>query len=238
MATIDPSRERQRLIEFYRSQLDGELEKIAKQAYELTEIAREELRAELTRRNLTAQLVEHAPAPIKPFAAPEPGDPPPELPPQELVDSEGGFEHRALITIRRYLWLSDALLAKGGLDSAGIDSVLTDTNIIGLDWLWSNLMGGIRLKVSPEDVAEADQILKQPIPAEFDVVGVGKFDQPKCPKCGSLNINFQEVAPAAYLSLFLIPVPLHRRAWRCHSCFAEWEHDSANELETTPGENI
>jgi len=50
MAKTDPEQERRRLNEFYSGQLDGELEKVATQAYELTELAREALRAELTRR--------------------------------------------------------------------------------------------------------------------------------------------------------------------------------------------
>jgi len=45
MAMIDPERERRRLPDFYSDQMDEELEAIAKQAYELTDLAREALRA-------------------------------------------------------------------------------------------------------------------------------------------------------------------------------------------------
>lgn len=45
MATIDPEQERRRLVEFYSLQMDGELEKVAGQAAELTDTAREVLRA-------------------------------------------------------------------------------------------------------------------------------------------------------------------------------------------------
>ena len=44
MARLDPALEKQRLIEFYSGQLDGELEKVATEAYELTEAAREVLK--------------------------------------------------------------------------------------------------------------------------------------------------------------------------------------------------
>ena len=50
MSRIDPEQERQRLMDFYFGQLDGELEEVAGQAGKLTEIAREALRAELSRR--------------------------------------------------------------------------------------------------------------------------------------------------------------------------------------------
>jgi len=61
MARIDPEQERQRLIAFYADQLDGELEKVASQAYELTDVARETLRTELAKRGLGTNLVEVAP---------------------------------------------------------------------------------------------------------------------------------------------------------------------------------
>jgi hypothetical protein len=56
MALIDPEQEGQRLSEFYAGQLDGQLEKVAEQAYDLTDLAREALRAELTKRGLQARV--------------------------------------------------------------------------------------------------------------------------------------------------------------------------------------
>ena len=49
MARIDPEQERQRLAAFYSGQMDGELEKVATEAYELTDLAREALKAEIAR---------------------------------------------------------------------------------------------------------------------------------------------------------------------------------------------
>jgi len=202
---IDPEQERARLTESYSRQMDGELETIAGQAYELTDTAREALRAEISRRGLSIQLNEDFP-------------------------TYDALELRDIVTIRKFRDLPEALLAKGSLDSAGIEAVLTDDNIVRLDWFWSNLMGGIKLNVAPEEVEAANEILDQPIPEGFDVAGVGEYQQPHCPKCQSLDVNFQEVAPAAFLTTFVfVPIPFHRRAWRCHSCDAEWEDDAVPE---------
>ena len=46
MATIDPEQESRRLAEVYSVQSDGELEQVAAQAFDLTDVAREALRAE------------------------------------------------------------------------------------------------------------------------------------------------------------------------------------------------
>jgi hypothetical protein len=232
MAMIDPEQERRRVAEFYSRQMDGELEAVAQQAYELTELAREALRAELARRGLTVKWIEVAPAPpVPPAPAALPGDPPePEPDPEELSAEDGELELRSMLTIRQFRDLPEALLAKGSLQSAGIEAILTDDNIVRLDWFWSNLMGGIKLKVAPEDVEVANEILDQPIPEGFDVTGVGEYQQPHCPRCQSLDVNFQEVTPAAYVSAYLaVPIPFHRRAWRCHSCNAEWEDDGVDE---------
>ena len=75
-------------------------------------------------------------------------------------------EFQKLITIRKFRDLPEALLAKGSLDSAGIESFLGDDNIVRLDWFISNLIGGIKLRVRPEDLEAAEEILNQPIPEE------------------------------------------------------------------------
>lgn len=223
MTTIDPEQERRRLAEFYAGEMDGRLEKIAGEAYELSDIARDALGAELAKRGLSASLAEKPPEHPAPPRAP--GDPPPEPPPPE-APADGEFEFRHRLTIRKFRDLPEALLAKGSLDSSGIDCALVDENVVRLDWFWSNLMGGVKLLVDTEDAAAALEILDQPIPEHFNVADIGEYEQPRCPACGSLDVNFHEIAPAAYLSMVVsFPIPFHRRAWRCHACYVEWEDD-------------
>ena len=227
MARIDPEQERQRLTEFYAGQMDGELEEVAAQAYELTELAREVLHAEFSKRGLDPIFVEQVPIAVKQQLGPKPGDPPHAEPPkQEIPPQEGEFELRTMITLRQFRDLPEALLAKGCLDSAGIDSLLLDDNVVRMDWLWSNLIGGVKLKVEPSDAERATEILNQPIPETIDVDGIGEYEQPHCPNCRSLDVTFKELnRPLSYASLVLIPIPVHRKAWRCHSCKVEWEDD-------------
>lgn len=227
MARIDPDHQRRRLTEFYSGQMDGELEKVAHQAYELTDLARSALKAEIARRGLGIDLVENAPLITKKELPIMPGDPPPR-PPTPSPAPDGELELRNLVTIRKFRDLPEALLAKGSLESAGIEAVLTDDNIVRLDWFWSNLMGGIKLNVDPQDAEVANSILDQPIPEGFDVAGVGEYQQPRCPRCQSLDVTFRELdRPLAYVSAYLnVPIPLQRRAWRCHACQVEWEDDA------------
>jgi hypothetical protein len=223
MVMIDPERERRRLVEYYSQQMDRELEEIAAQAYDLTDIAREALRAEMTRRGLTAALTERAP--VAPILSSVPGGHPPE-PSRAQPFAAEEFEMQDMVTIRQFRDLPEALFAKGSLESAGIDCSLLDDNMVRLDWFISNLLGGVKLQVRHEDAEVAKQILEQPIPENFDGPGIGEYEQPRCPKCQSLDVNFREIAPAAYLSTVVsLPIPFHRRAWRCHFCDSEWEDD-------------
>lgn len=237
MARIDPEKERQRLIDFYSGQLDGELEKVARQAGELTDVAREVLWAELGRRGLNTQLLELSATP--PIVVKPPVPPPPiKTPVAELpawLDAD--LPLRELVTLRKFRDMPEALLAKGCLESAGIDSCLVDDNLVRLDWFWSNLIGGIKLQVDPKDLDVAEEVLDQPIPEGFDVAGIGEYQQPHCPKCQSLDVTFQELnRPISYATAWLgVPVPVYRRAWRCHSCDSEWEDDGVPETpESTP----
>lgn len=227
MSYLDEREERHRIQAFYSQQMDGELEKLALHAYELSEIARDALRRELDQRGLTPDFVLTPPEKPKKTTQPMPGDPPP-APPPESQAVDGELELRTLVTIRKFRDLPEALLAKCSLQSAGIDAFLLDDNVVRMDWFWSNLLGGVKLQVDPENIDAANDILALSIPESLEVPGVGEYHQPRCPRCESLDVAFRELdKPVAYVTAyFSVPIPWHRRAWRCHSCKSEWEDDA------------
>jgi hypothetical protein len=79
--------------------------------------------------------------------------------------SGGRAELRDLLTIRQFRDLPEALLSKSVLESAGIECFLGDYNLIRMDWLWSNLLGGIKLRVRQEDALVASRLLEGVNPA-------------------------------------------------------------------------
>src|SRR5882757_4333191 len=78
-------------------------------------------------------------------------------------------EFRDLVTVRRYRDLSEAIVSRAVIESAGIFCFLKDENLVRLDWQVSNLIGGIRLQVGAADVEAAEAILSQPIPDSIDI---------------------------------------------------------------------
>lgn len=62
---------------------------------------------------------------------------------------------RRFVTIRSYRDLSEAIVARSMLESAGVEALLRDENLIRLDWQVSNMIGGVRLQVPEADAAGA-----------------------------------------------------------------------------------
>lgn len=122
--------------------------------------------------------------------------------------------------------MPEALLAKGKLESAGIESVLADGNLVRMDWLLSNAIGGIRLQVDKQDLEPARVILDEPIPPEFSTNEMGEnFVQPRCPRCCSLDIGFEKINRFWTYGLWLLlsfPIPIRKANWKCYTCGIEW----------------
>ncbi|MGE5114178.1 MAG: hypothetical protein ACM3JB_25230 [Acidobacteriaceae bacterium] len=182
---------------------DGELQRLLEDVGSLTDVAAQLLMSEIEGRSLTSEALE---APLTPT---------------EVV------ELRKLITIHRFRDLPEALIAQGMLNSAGIECYLSDDNVVRMDWFWSNLLGGVKLQVAPDDTDAALEILAQAPPEQFEVDGVGLFEQPHCPKCNSVEVSFEELnKPVAFASAYFgFPIPVHRRGWKCHSCNHAWSAD-------------
>jgi hypothetical protein len=180
----------------------GELEllKLAASYDSLVEAAQDALRAEFARRKM---------------------EPP-------LIEDDGVLENRRLVTVRRYRDLSEAMVARGVLESAGLFCFLRDENVVRMDWAYSNAVGGISLQVAVEDAAAATDLLNQPMPESIAVEGEADYFQPICPRCGSMEISAERMGQkAAMTSLFVVglPLPLGVEAWRCHACGARWADD-------------
>jgi hypothetical protein len=197
--------ERRRLAELYAGISDQELEQFAADAGSLKQVAREVLQGEISRRGLKVELRSHATR-SQPAAS------------------------GTLVTLSTFRDMPAALLAKSILDSADIESFLGDENIVRQDWFWSNVVGGIKLWVRQEDARTAAEMLTQGVPEEFDVDGIGKYQQPRCPACASFDVSFEELNKRVAFTtagLIGVPVALKRHGWRCHSCQHQWEASDA-----------
>jgi Putative prokaryotic signal transducing protein len=188
--------------DLYRPMSEPELQDILSDWHSLVPEARAALTAEFATRNL--EFIE---------------------PPLPTDDSP---EFRDLVTVRRYRDLSEAIVARAVIESAGIFCFLKDENLVRLDWQVSNFIGGIRLQVGAADVEAAKDLLSQPIPNQISIPDQPGFIQPRCPRCTSTDIAWERQgrkAALASLYLFSLPLPRGSESWHCNSCDLRWVED-------------
>ncbi len=198
MGELDPQREWKRLTELYSSMSDDELLRIAADRKDLTQLATEVLNAEMKSRSLV-----------------KPHDQQCELPTDEAAAAELPED---LVEVAQFRFPSEGALAKAAFESAGIET-----------WVFDGTMAkyvgvGVRLAVKPQDAEAAQQILSQPIPESFEVEGVGTFEQPRCPKCKSLNISYGTAIYDGMVDREMLP----DEQWWCQECGAKWENEPEN----------
>jgi hypothetical protein len=210
MPDHNSANEKQRLAGLYAAMADGELQLLARDFRSLSVEGQEALEEEFRRRDL---------APEVDLYAPDPG--------------HDVLEWDDLVLLQRFRDLPEALLAKGSLESAGIDAILVDDNMVRTDWFISNLLGGVKLCVRSKDEEAAYEVLQQPAPASMEVEGVGTYEQPSCPECHSLEISYEALnETVAYGSAWLgVPIPLKRNRWKCNACGHIWQDALSEEPE-------
>jgi hypothetical protein len=207
MEKIDPDLEREKLAARYATMSDLELMKVGQIPGFLTDWAFEALRREMAKRGLD-WAGKDLPAPSK-------------MARQEAKEDPGNRP----IVIRQYRDIPGGMTDRMILEAAGIDCFLFDENMVRLDWLWSNLLGGVKLVVRQCDAEDADKALNSKQTQNFDVEGVGDYEPERCPKCRSNDVFCDELLKGiAGAGLLLgLPIAIHRGGWNCHNCGHIWE---------------
>lgn len=161
--------------------------------------------------------------------------------------------------VARYMTLGEAEAARSALDAAGIDCHVGDENMIAVDWMYSNAIGGVKLLVRDEDLDAAAEVLaseaeEAPAAAEAIEPEAVVHDETamQCPSCGSADIQhiprlllfcaFSVIAlglgvaigqPAVILAAVLAfgLIALVSPSHRCRNCGERWTADDAPVLD-------
>jgi DNA-directed RNA polymerase subunit RPC12/RpoP len=96
----------------------------------------------------------------------------------------------------RFSTTGEAETARSALDAAAIDSFLADEEIIAIDWLFSNAVGGVKLIVREEDRESSEALLsgvydEEPFEESVGqaVAEVPREETVRCPSCGSTEVG-------------------------------------------------
>lgn len=112
--------------------------------------------------------------------------------------------------ITTYSHPQEAHLALSRLEGNGVAGRVWDDEIVGLIWMYSAAVGGVKLVVATEDVERAREILELP------PVAPGMFS---CPRCKSDHVKIRELNlfTAICLGLGFI-LPLKSKTVDCLEC--------------------
>ena len=113
-------------------------------------------------------------------------------------------------TIAAFSTPTEAHVALTRLASAGIDAVIRDEFMITFDWLCSNAIGGVKIEVVEDDVADAREILALPAPEDGVL---------RCPFCGSFDTSVRVLSVFGAICMVLkLPIPMTRAIVDCRAC--------------------
>ena len=204
MNDSDVQMEWRALEETYSGMSDEELCSLAEKAYELTDLAKQALTAQLSARNLNVALGEQAAAP----QANEEGD----LDPQELD----------LVSVARVWDADEAGRVMNPLYEAGIPAYLGPDNVDKVNDFHSAFDSGVEVKVRSVDEQRAiramsvasSQSENEPVEEKPCVV--------LCPACKSDEVVFEELVGTASASG---AAAAQKFRWKCDACGHEWEDD-------------
>lgn len=121
-----------------------------------------------------------------------------------------------LVTIQTFSDVTEAHIAAGLLESAGIPVHLHGANHVSANWMLGVAVG-VRLQVPPGCEDEARELLGSQAPVEEERV--------ECPRCGSVEVFPLETSRKASLiitHMFQFPWPFRRGRLQCRSCNHEW----------------
>lgn len=211
MSAIDVNEQWQELQESYSGMSDEEIEAVAQDAYDLTDMAKQALQAEISRRHLKIELQG---SPV----SEEPTTPEPEM------ETETGCETAQLIDLQRVWSLEEAKRLKETLDWAGVPVFFGPERVENLETLRSDFEGGVDVRVRDFDQQRAMAALAHAAAREEQPQNDTEEETPytpHCPRCHSTDIVFQ--------SLDLDPVTKSaldsKFNWSCDACGYQWKDD-------------
>jgi hypothetical protein len=137
-----------------------------------------------------------------------------------------------LVTVAAFSEPIEAHLARSRLECEGLTCSLADEHIVGVYWLSTAAVGGVKLQVRERDREHALRVLEEASakPVSSAEWVTGDLDAPRCPACGSLRIErerFDRRLVALSWLLLGIPLPFLRRWSCCRRCGERW-HARAN----------
>ena len=131
------------------------------------------------------------------------------------------------MTVAHFREPYEAHIAKGLLESHGVPAIVFDEHIVWMNWMYSLAVGGVKVKVPPEFVTQAKELLEQDFSSHLSQIpesSLPKAPGDICPECSSesVNPNLQSMWWLIPSIFFLLPIFYRFRKYRCDGCGHQW----------------
>jgi hypothetical protein len=212
MVTADNAQQWRELRETYGQMTEEELCRVAEDAFELTQIAREALRSVIAEKGLKIRLAE--------------------APPREEAEVPVGdsTDELDLTTLCQLKSEADARRAKAILNTKFIPSCLGPENIADLENFKGSFAGGVDLKVFSEHALRARRLLYQYAPDLMDLEDLPEDEDEldyaiTCPKCQSQDIILEGTDAPPDDASREDKRFWDKARWTCAACGHQWQDE-------------
>jgi DNA-directed RNA polymerase subunit RPC12/RpoP len=130
-----------------------------------------------------------------------------------------------IVTVARYETPWEAHVARGLLESEGVPATIADEHLVGANFALSYAVGGVKLKVSTDDLVRARAVLADLQRGVYEDALAEELGEAvdACPQCGSRRFEdvraWSDIALVVLLCGFFEALfPARRAARRCRDC--------------------
>ena len=137
-----------------------------------------------------------------------------------------------LITIATFSHPTEADPVVAWLESEGIECFLTNEHTVSMNWLYSNAIGGVGVRIRAADVERANEILQiisnpdatgeETAPVDLETTqGNEDATDVYCPQCSSADVYYEKFSRRLVFAswvLLTVPLPFFKKRWKCREC--------------------
>jgi hypothetical protein len=135
------------------------------------------------------------------------------------------YVYKELVLLDSFTNVVEANLAKGTLESEGIDAYLFGDDMVAANWLLMNAIGGLRLMVGSGDENRAKEILQ-----DYRAVKEASIREDTnvvtCPQCHSKKVKVHNpfwLPGLIFILVVKMPAFFNMQRMKCRECKFIWE---------------
>lgn len=136
------------------------------------------------------------------------------------------------VTVAAYATPWEAHIAKGRLESEGVPVFIAHEQHVWLNWMYSNALGGVKLRVASVNAERAGEIINAVASGECEAAlrkEIPSTQDNLCPECKNLESTSRFSAGTIALIFLMyfaggVIFPARRELHTCSNCGHQWRY--------------